>query len=85
MASLQAALGWAVETELLGRMPIARIKALPETEEHSRYRRRALTDDEIARFLDAVAQDDADCVLPWSYRRVPQLPLFRTLFETGCR
>ncbi len=83
--TIQALLRWAVENELIMRSPIDRVKRLPETEEHLRCRRRAMSDQEITRFLDAAEADDAENALRWSYTRVPQVPLWRALLETGAR
>ena len=73
--TIQAMLRWAVENELISRSPIDRLKRLPESEEHLRCRRRAMSDDEIERFLAAAEADDAENALRWRYTRVPQVPL----------
>ena len=99
--SLRAMLTWAVRVDLIAHNPIARLPRLPESEATKRCRRRALTEEEIARFLAAAAADDraneerVRKVMPggggerWALRgrglRVPQHALWRAFLETGCR
>ena len=85
---LRAMLRWAVENEVIAKNPIERVKRLSETREHQRYRRRAMSEDEIRRFLQAAREDDYRAELLGAerrIRRVPQLPLWMTLLETGGR
>ncbi len=96
---LRAMLRWAEENELIGASPIRRLKRLPETRDHQKYRRRALTEDEIARLLAASEADDAECAVRWEVGqvygggakarpgsvRVPQTPFWTALLETGAR
>jgi integrase len=56
--SLRAMLTWAVRVDLIAANPIARLPRLPETEATKRCRRRALSEEEIGRFLAAAAADD---------------------------
>lgn len=84
-ATLKAMLGWAVEAGLIAANPIERLKALPEGPKHTRRNRRALTEDEITRFLAAAEDDDRRCTALSSTPRVPQAPLWRAFLETGCR
>ncbi|MCC6897527.1 MAG: site-specific integrase [Polyangiaceae bacterium] len=53
-----AMLTWAVGLDLLEKSPLAKLKRLPESEANQRVRRRALSEDEIARFLAAAEADD---------------------------
>jgi integrase len=78
-------LRWAERNGLVGRNPIEHVARLPETEEHKKYKRRALSEDEITRFLAASEADDEDCALIWNYERVPQSPMWLALLETGAR
>jgi integrase len=83
---LKAALNWATDAELIAGNPIAKLKSLPTSEGHSRKIRRAMSDDEIARFLAAAEADDrANEVRGWVPNRVPQAPFWRFLVETACR
>ena len=87
---LRAALNWAVETELIPANPLQHLRRLPETAEHRRYRRRAMTEGEIARFIAASEADDAACDEFLNNRRgcttrIPQTPLWIALLETGAR
>jgi len=85
VTTLQAAFRWAVENEVVAHNPIAHVRKLPETADHRKCRRRAMTDDEIARFLAAAEDDDGRCELLWGYHRVPQAPLWMALLETAAR
>jgi integrase len=86
--SLRAMLTWAVRVELIALNPIARLPRLPENEATARCRRRALSDEEIVRFLGAAGEDDrrvsCDSTLR-NHPRVPQAPLWRMLLEAGSR
>jgi integrase len=85
-STLQAALRWAIENDVIGKNPVARVKPLPYTRADYRCRRRALAEQELQRFLAAVAGDDADNdVRMPGITRVPQLPLFLVLVTTGIR
>ncbi len=85
VATVSAALKWAVENELIARNPIAHVKRLPEGPEHRRRKPRTMDDDEIERFLAASEEDDQQNELTWDYKRVPQTPFWRALIETGAR
>jgi integrase len=78
-------LKWAVEVGAIASNPLLHVKRLPERAEHRRYRRRAMTDDEIARFLAASEADDAENEHRFGPQRVPQTPFWRALMETGAR
>jgi len=85
--SLGACLRWATSAGLIARNPIQHLQRLPEAG-HQVKRRRALTDDEIERFLFAADQDDARCAPVHEIEgrvRVPQRILLQALLETGAR
>lgn len=95
---VQSMLRWAEENEFIGRNPIRNLKRLPESKGHQRYRRRALTEEEIGRFMVASRDDDLENGLRWQsgqvFRgggkkggqvRVPQTPFWTALLETGAR
>ena len=77
-------LNWAVDEGLIAANPVARMKRLPEAG-HEKCRRRAMSDDEIARFLAESERDDEQCSLIWDYERVPQTVFWMGLLETGGR
>ena len=88
VTTLQAALRWAVENQVIAANPVEHVKRLPETRDHQRYRRRAMTEDEIERFLAAAQEDDEQADIRAADKgmvRVPQVPLWLTLLETGAR
>ena len=92
---LRACLNWCVRLDLIVANPIGRTPRLKETEATARYRRRALSESEIVRFLTASEEDDQLCAtrraIGQSYRgsrhtpRIPQTCLWRALIETGAR
>jgi integrase len=77
---LRAMLTWAVRVGLIATNPLAALPRLPENEATKRYRRRALSDAEIDALLAAARDDDLR-----TQRRISQLPLWRSLLETGAR
>lgn len=95
--SLRAMLTWAVACGLTKRNPLNGIPRLPEGAGHRRYRRRALSEEEITAFLKAAQEDDLETAARWetcgggegnhrrSGVRMPQEPMWRTLLETGAR
>lgn len=95
--SLGAMLGWAVGCGMIEANPLRNLKRLPDGAGHQRYRRRALTDAEIVRFLEAAQQDDQSKASNWSEKgggegnhrrhgvRVPQMPMWLAFLETGAR
>ena len=86
--TLQAMLRWAVESGIVAQSPIEKIKPLPQGPEHRRYRRRAMTDDEIRRLLLASQVDDERAhilALAKGTWRIPQTPMWRLLLDTGAR
>jgi integrase len=94
---LRAMLTWAVECGVIERNPIGRVPRLPEGPGHQRCVRRALSDEEIDRFLRAADEDDRHAAElhdregagPGGRRspgpRVPQGPLWKAFLETGAR
>jgi len=85
--SLSAACRWAVDARMIAQHPLRGLRRLPERG-HERRRRRALSEAEVGRFLQAAADDDARCAPMHEVEdrtRVPQAVLFRTLIETGIR
>jgi integrase len=97
---LRSTLTWAVRVGLIAENPVRNMPRLPESEATKRYRRRAMSEDEIARFLAAAEADDrenASAARGWSRAkgtlralgaprpRVPQAPLFRFLLEAATR
>lgn len=60
VGGLKAMLNWAVSAGLIAENPIRNLKPLPYREEHMRHVRRALTDEEIERFLAAGEADDLE-------------------------
>jgi len=77
---LRAMLTWAVRVGLVASNPLSALPRLPENDATKRYRRRALADAEIDALLQAARDDDLR-----TRRRVSQLPLWRSLLETGAR
>jgi integrase len=86
VARVTAMLRWGARMGLIGRNPVGELDRLPEREKDQRYRRRALSEAEIQRFLAAAEDDDARCdVDTQAVVRVPQAPFFRVLLATGAR
>ena len=87
--SLGAMFGWAVGCGLIATNPLRNLRRLPDGAGHQRYRRRALTDDEIRRFLDAAKEEDEAKASTWANHgggasnhrrrgvRIPQLPVIQ--------
>lgn len=83
---VRSMLRWAVECGVIANSPLQHVRRLPEGAEHRRYRRRALTEEEIVRLLGAAEADDEDNDLRLEgLQRVPQAPLWIVLLETGAR
>lgn len=57
---LRAALNWGVKVGLIAENPIAHVARLPEGESHRVRVRRAMSDNEIERFLAAAVDDDRE-------------------------
>jgi integrase len=95
--SLCAMFAWALGCGLIAANPLRNVRRLPDGAGNQRYRRRALSDDEIARFLAAAERDDQEKAATWSAKgggesdhrrsghRVPQAPLWFAFLETGAR
>jgi integrase len=60
VGAVKAMLNWVVSAQLVAENPVESLKPLPMGEAHQVHVRRALSDEEIARFLAAAEQDDAD-------------------------
>lgn len=58
--TLKSCLQWAVKMGLVAENPLRNMPRLPETKAHKKCVRRALTDDEIQRFIAAAEADDAE-------------------------
>lgn len=58
LRALKAMFGWAVSCGMIAANPIANVKQLPVSEKHIRHKRRALSDAEIERLLEAAEEDD---------------------------
>ncbi len=82
---LKSMLTWAVAAGIIAANPIASLKRLPASRDHQVYRRRALTDAEIERFLAASREEDEELDVLAADVRVPQAPMFLALLETGAR
>jgi integrase len=88
---------WALGCGLIEVNPLRNLRRLPDGCGHQRYRRRALSDDEIERFLGSAEADDRETAAKWwakgggqgNHRRfdqrVPQAPMWRAFLETGAR
>ena len=88
VGGLRAMLAWAAGIGLILENPLRTVKPLPTGPDHQRYKRRALSEKEVARFLSASEEDDADNDLRASLEgmnRVPQTILWQLLIETGMR
>ena len=85
---VRSMLNWAVDSGLIASNPVARMKRLPQGRDHQKYKRRAMSDDEIGRFLAASEEDDEEndlCAALQGLQRTPQTPWWKFLLETGCR
>lgn len=82
---LKSMLTWAVAAGIIAASPIASLKRLPASRDHHVYRRRALTDAEIERFIAASRAEDEELDVLAADVRVPQTPLWLFLLETGAR
>ena len=86
--TVKSMLKWAVETGLIAASPVQNVKKLPEGRGHQVCNRRAMNDDEIKRFLEAVRADDQRAALLLegkSQARVPQEPFWVAILDTGAR
>jgi integrase len=85
VTTMQAMLRWAVENEVVAHDPVAHVRGLPNTRDHHKYRRRAMSDDEIHRFLAGSRAEDEELEVLAADVRVPQAPLWMFLLEVGSR
>jgi integrase len=96
VGGFKAMLTWATKAGLIGRNPIANLTPLPAGKANEVRPRRAMTADEIERFLRAADDHDRDAEAHLDARpgqqaryggkpRVPQTPLWRALLYTGAR
>lgn len=95
--SLGAMFGWALGCGLIDVNPLRNVRRLPDGAGYQRYRRRALSDTEIHRFLKAAHCDDQDTAAKWIAKgggegnhrrtgeRIPQAPMWLAFLETGSR
>ena len=83
--ALKSMLNWAVAAGVIAANPIASLKRLPASRDHQVYRRRALADAEIERFLATSREEDAELDVLAADVRVPQTPLWLAFLETGAR
>jgi integrase len=60
--TLRSMLSWAVKVGLIAENPLAHIPRLPQPERTRVHRRRAMSEDEITRFLDAARADDREAL-----------------------
>lgn len=86
--TFKAMLRWAHDAGLTDSNPVHGLKRLPQSRECATFRRRALTEEEIGRFIAASEHDDhefARVEALRSVRRIPQAPLWVGFLETGAR
>jgi len=84
LQALKGMLRWAHAMGEITSNPIDGVKPLPTGERHATQHRRALSEDEVVRFLTALDAEDRELAKHFGYR-VPQTPFFRALLETGAR
>lgn len=86
--TFKAMMRWAYEAGLTTSNPVHGLKRLPQSRECATFRRRALTEEEIPRFLAAAELDDDEFRRIEALRkvqRIPQTPLWIGFLETGAR
>ena len=86
--TVKSMLKWAVENGLIAVSPIQNVKKLPEGKGHQVYNRRAMTDEEVERFLEAARADDRRAALLAESKRqprIPQEPFWTAVLDTGAR
>jgi integrase len=59
--TLRGMLRWAADAGLIAKNPIERLKPLPEGPRHTRCNRRAMSEEEITKFIAAAEVDDRRC------------------------
>lgn len=85
---LNACLRWAGKNEIVAKSPIANVERLPDGPGHATPRRRPLNDDDVARLLACIDQEDRELgrVAEIDGRtRIPQAPFLRFLLTLGTR
>ncbi len=86
--TFKAMMRWAYEAGLTTSNPVHGLKRLPQSLACVTFRRRALTEEEIPRFLAAAEADDEGfrkIEALRQVRRIPQTPLWIGFLETGAR
>lgn len=86
--ALKSMLSWALAAGIIAANPISALKKLPGGRDHQVYRRRALTDAEIDRFIAASEAEDEELGVAagrLGFQRVPQTPMWLALLETAAR
>lgn len=86
--TFKAMMRWAHAAGLTPSNPVHGLKRLPQSRESATFRRRALTEEEIPRFISAAEADDdefAGIEALREIRRIPQAPLWVGFLETGAR
>jgi len=73
VGAVKSMLAWAVTAQLIAESPLRALKPLPTGERHQRRVRRALSEDEIERFLAAADADDAECAARLAATRTIEL------------
>lgn len=88
VGGLRSMMAWAVAIGLVLDNPLKTVKPLPTGPDHQRYKRRAMNEQELAQFLAASEEEDADLDIAAGLagmNRVPQTVLWVLLIETGMR
>jgi len=62
IGTLQGMLNWAVKAGLIAENPIRNLRPLPQPESTRVHRRRAMSEEEITKFLAAAREDDRACL-----------------------
>lgn len=86
--TFKAMIRWAHDSGLTRSNPVHGLRRLPLNPESATFRRRPLTEEEIARFLIAAKADDdefAGFEALRSIKRIPQTPMWVGFLETGAR
>lgn len=83
VGALQTLLRWALRMRLIEESPIESIRPLPSNEKTLVHRRRALSEDEIARLVQVAGAEDA--MLGSVSRQVPQAAFWHAAVATGLR
>jgi integrase len=86
--TFKAMIRWAHDAGLTSSNPVHGLKRLPQNRECATFRRRALTEEEIHRFIAAAQADDQEfgrIETLRKVRRIPQVALWVGFLETGAR